>query len=302
MGVPPNNEMQRTSHGQDGGSPLISVFDRPVGREMRAWKELETDFRALRASGFDDARLDHQHGAAGEHWRVAGGASSQQIRRFEALARMAGLKLLEVPVTADWAEVAQERDPLVRWYRALRQVSGAYRVEGYGVQKDEHGNDAGVIYMGRVDSVYETSATLCATLESLATTPRSRVEVLCAVPRYSGPCQHWRAARSLLSSKDPDYAGAVHEAVSAVEGLCRTILGEPSITLGGALQRLRQRNLLHPALSRGIEGLWAFASAEPGIRHGAASAPAVKPHEAHFVVDACEAALTLLLTIDGGQG
>ncbi len=24
--MPPNNEMQRTSHGQDGGSPLISVF------------------------------------------------------------------------------------------------------------------------------------------------------------------------------------------------------------------------------------------------------------------------------------
>ena len=133
---------------------------------MRAWCELEADFRALRAAGFDDARLDHQYGAAGEHWRVAA-ASAQQIRRFEALARMAGLKLLEVPVTADWAEVAQERDPLLRWYRALRHVSGAYRADGYGVQKDEHGNDSGVIYIGRVDSVYDTSATLCATLESL---------------------------------------------------------------------------------------------------------------------------------------
>jgi hypothetical protein len=28
-GVQPNNEMQRTSHGQDGGSPLISVFAGP---------------------------------------------------------------------------------------------------------------------------------------------------------------------------------------------------------------------------------------------------------------------------------
>jgi hypothetical protein len=267
---------------------------------MRAWSELEADFRALRGSGYDDARLDHQHGAAGEHWRLAGGATSQRIQRFEALARIAGMKLLEVPVVADWAEVPQERDPLVRWYRALTQVSGAYRVDTYGVQKDEHGNDAGIIYMGRVGSVYETSATLCATLESLATTPHSRVEVLCSVPRYSGPGQHWRAARSLLSSKDPDYAGAVHEAVSAVEGLCRIILDDPSITLGDALQQLRRRNLLHPALSRAVEGLWGFASAEPGIRHGAASAHIVKAHEAYFVVDASEAALALLLTIDGG--
>ena len=267
---------------------------------MRAWSELEADFRALRSAGFDGARLDHQYGAAGEHWRIAA-APSQQIRQYEALARMAGIKLLEVPVTADWVKVAEERDPLFRWYRALRHVSGAYKVNGYGVQQDEHGNDAGVIYMGRVDNVYDASATLCATLESLATMPRSRVEALCAVPRYSGPCQHWRAARVLLTSKDPDYGGAVHEAVSAVEGLCRIILSDSSITLGDALPRLRQRKLLHPALLQSIAGLWGFASAEPGIRHGAASASIVKPHEAHFVVDACEVALTLLLTVDGGR-
>jgi hypothetical protein len=268
---------------------------------MRTWSELEADFRALRSGGFDNARLDHTFGTSGETWYVAAAGSTQQIRRFEALARMAGLKLLEVPITADWPEVAQERDPLHRWYRALRHASGAYRVETYGVQKDDHGNDAGVIYMGRVDRVYDVSATLCSTLESRATTPRSRVEVLCAVPRYSGPCQHWRTARTLLSGKDPDYRGATHEAISAVEGLCCIILDEPSITLGAALQRMRQRNLLHPALVKSIEGLWGFSSAERGIRHGAATASAVKPQEAHFVVDACESALTLLLTIDGGR-
>jgi hypothetical protein len=26
LATPPNNEMQRTKHGQDGASPLISVF------------------------------------------------------------------------------------------------------------------------------------------------------------------------------------------------------------------------------------------------------------------------------------
>jgi hypothetical protein len=265
---------------------------------MRTWNELESDFRTLRGSSFD-ARLDHQHGAAGEHWRVAAASSPQEVRQFEALARIAGQKLLEVPSIADYAELVAEHDPLLRWYRALRHASGAYRTDGYGIQKDADGNDAGVIYMGRIDRVYEASATLCATVESFATTPRSRADVLCAVPRYSGPCQHWQAARSLLSAKEPDFAGAIHEAISALEGLCRIILNEPTVTLGDALHRIRQRGLLHPALSRSLEALWGFASTEPGIRHGATVASMPKPHEAHFVVDACEAALTLLLTIDG---
>jgi hypothetical protein len=30
----PNNEMQRPKHGQDGASPLISVFDGPIWNEL----------------------------------------------------------------------------------------------------------------------------------------------------------------------------------------------------------------------------------------------------------------------------
>jgi len=171
----------------------------------------------------------------------------------------------------------------------------------YGIQKDSEGNDAGAIYMARIQNVYETSATLCATLEALATAPRRRAELLCAVPRYNGPCQHWRSAQSLLASEEPNYAKAAHEAVNAVEGLCRIILDQPSITLGDALKILKQRKLLHPTLAKSIEGLWGFASAEPGVRHGAARLLAVKPHEAQYVVEACDATLVLLLALDAGQ-
>jgi len=267
---------------------------------MRSWTDLEAAFRALPTPGFEP-RLDHQSGAAGGHWRLAAG-SPGDTERFEALARIAGTKLLSLPVASDWSDIAAEQEPIRRWYLALRQLSSSYRVDGYGVQKDEQGQDAGVIWLGRIDRVCEASASLCLKLESLAASPRRRVDVLCAVPRYSGPCQHWRAAQDLLSAAEPDLSGAVHEAVSAVEGLCRIILGEPSITLGDALQRLRQRGLLHPALARTVEGLWGYASAEPGIRHGASVVTTLKPHEAHFAVDACEAALTLLLAVDGDVG
>ena len=97
------------------------------------------------------------------------------------------------------------------------------------------------------------------------------------------------------------FAKAAHEAVSAVEGLCRIILNDRSVTLGDALKRLTKRKLLNPALAKSIEGLWAFTSREPGVRHGAGTPSAVKPEDAQFVVEACDAALVLLLAIDARQ-
>jgi hypothetical protein len=173
-------------------------------------------------------------------------------------------------------------------------------MNGYGIQKDENGNDAGMFTMGTIRSVYENSATLCATLESLASTPRKRAELLCAIPRYAGPCKHWREAQSALTKEEPDYAGAAREAVSALEGLCRIILRDDSVTLGKALKCMESKGLLDPRLAKSIEGLWSYASGKPGVRHGAVASSSVEPHEAEFVVEACDAAIVLLLTIDGG--
>lgn len=265
---------------------------------MRSWSQLETDFWGLRISSGFDFRLDHQDGAAGERWHVAGAGSPQTELRFKTLARTAGEKLLEVPAAAGWPGVAEERDPVIRWYRSLRRLSGAYCSDIYAIQKDIEGNDAGAITLATIQRVYETSATLCATLESLTLAPRRRAELLCTVPRYAGPCQHWREAHSILASEEPDFAAAAHKAVSAVEGLCRIILSDSSITLGEAVKRLRSQGLLHPVFAKCIEGLWGFASSEPGVRHGAASIPAVKSRDALFVVEACEAVVVLLLALD----
>ncbi|MCL4368124.1 MAG: hypothetical protein M1337_02965 [Actinobacteria bacterium] len=174
-------------------------------------------------------------------------------------------------------------------------------MNGYGVQKDRDGNDHGIITMATIQGLYDNSATLCATLESLASVPRRRAELLCAVPRYARPCRHWRSAQSILADEEPNFSRTAHEAVSAVEGLCRIILGDPSITLGEALKRLKKDGLLHPALAKSIERLWGFASAEPGVRHGAVTSAAVKPRDAQYVVEACDAALVLLLALDGGS-
>jgi hypothetical protein len=266
---------------------------------VRGWSEIEAEFRSLRGNGLD-VRVDHQDGSDGEYWRLAGASNASARAKFNALARMAGEKLLEVPAAVEWAGVAQERDPVIRWYRALRHLPGAYELRGYGIPVDNEGNETGLIGLASIRNVYEMSAALCATLESLSATPRRRAELLCSVPRYSGPCQHWRSAQAILNDANPDYGKAAHEAVSAVEGLCRVILGDPVVTLGAALNKLRRDDRIHPALAKSIDGLWGFASAEPGVRHGAPTAARIKPHEAQYVVESCDAALVLLLALDGG--
>ena len=181
-------------------------------------------------------------------------------------------------------------DPVLRWYEALRQLSGAYRTDFYATETD----GTGAIFISRIDDVCATSATLCTVLESLSAVPRRPLEMLAGVPRYAGPYGHWRAAQEKLSANEPDFAGAAREAINAVEGLCRVILGDESLTLGKCLSKMRERGLLDPALAKGLDALWGFASAEPGIRHGAARAHAVRPRDARYVVEANNAALVLL--------
>jgi hypothetical protein len=266
---------------------------------VRTWTDLETAFRDLARPGFEP-RLDYQSGVAGENWRIVA-ILPGDAARFEALARISGTKLLSAPAVADWPDILAESDSVHRWYTALRQLSPAYRVDGYAVQEDR-GQDGPVIWIGRIDNACEASAILCLRLESLAATPRMRAEALCSVPRYAGPCQHWRAAQGCLAAAEPDLSAAVHEAVSAVEGLCRIIVGDPNVTLGDALKRLAQRDLLHTALSKAIERVWGYSNTEPGVRHGASVLKVLKASEAEFAIDTCEAAVILLMAIDGGTG
>ena len=141
---------------------------------MRSWDQLESNFRALRESGYAP-RLDHQYGDAGEHWRIAGTPMLQGRLQFEALARLAGQKLLELPAMQQDASLADESDPLVRWYLALKQFSGAYRTDFYATQADGDGQDAGVIFLARVDDLCATSAAFCTMLESFVP-PDDRLE------------------------------------------------------------------------------------------------------------------------------
>lgn len=117
-------------------------------------------------------------------------------------------------------------------------------------------------------------------------------------PRYHPTRQHWRKALELASQATPDLPNAVKEAVSAVESLAQVVVGKSGITLGDAVKQLRGQKRIPPGSDSVIEGLWTFANASPGARHGSAMPAHIDPSHWTFARTTAEATLRLLLDLD----
>jgi AbiJ N-terminal domain 4 len=102
--------------------------------------------------------------------------------------------------------------------------------------------------------------------------------------------QHLKSSRAALSERPvPNTAGAVSQATSAVECVLHDITGE-SMTLGKYLSAYP--NLFHPALRKGLGGIYGYAS-DDGARHGK-EGKLPTPEVARFVVATCSSICTLL--------
>lgn len=143
---------------------------------MNSWTELEAQFSELRTT-LQFSRLDIQWGDAGEHWRIAGGADRHIVRRFEALARVAGTKLINEGVILG-VDIDHEPDALTRWYKALRHASGLFRAGTYAQQLTTDGQPGGFIFTGSVDRIAEASAVLCVELAAGSRTRTSRKDMM----------------------------------------------------------------------------------------------------------------------------
>jgi hypothetical protein len=101
---------------------------------------------------------------------------------------------------------------------------------------------------------------------------------------------HLRFALSGLSARPKaNTSGAVAHATSAIECVLGEITGGP-LTLGKYLDK--HPGLFHPALKKGLDGIYGYASDE-GARHGKEGTEPSR-EEAEFVVAACAAICTLL--------
>jgi AbiJ N-terminal domain 4 len=101
---------------------------------------------------------------------------------------------------------------------------------------------------------------------------------------------HLRFAVNALSTRPkPNTSGAVAHATSAVECVLGEITGH-AMTLGKYLDKYP--SLFHPALKKGLDGIYGYASDE-GARHGKEGTEPAR-EEAEFVVVACAAVCCLL--------
>ena len=102
--------------------------------------------------------------------------------------------------------------------------------------------------------------------------------------------RHLRFAIGALSARPkPNTSGAVAHATSAVECVLGEITGQAT-TLGRYLDK--NPGLFHPALKKGLDGIYGYASDE-GARHGKEGTEPAR-EEAEFTVAVCAAVCTLL--------
>jgi hypothetical protein len=107
-----------------------------------------------------------------------------------------------------------------------------------------------------------------------------------------------KAVECLAKRPKADYANTMKEAISAVETLVRLIVSKPTATLGDALKVLKNYLPVHPALVNSWSNLYGYASAEPGVRHGAgADAPTVTNADAMYMLVTCSAIVSYLIEL-----
>lgn len=132
---------------------------------MNSWLDLEDRFRQL-CGPLLRLRLDIQSGSSGEYWNVTGMQRTADVQQFETLAGVAG-RMLELSFT-DKEEpektLLKEKNPRIRWYRTLKELSGEFQPELPATELDTDGNATGHLYIGSLHNVVATSANLCLTL------------------------------------------------------------------------------------------------------------------------------------------
>jgi hypothetical protein len=109
---------------------------------------------------------------------------------------------------------------------------------------------------------------------------------------------HLENALKLFSDrKSPDYRNSIKESISAVEAICRLIIGNKNATLGEALDMIEKKGKigLHGALKRAFDHLYGYTSSADGIRHAFSEEKlSVDFEEAKFMLVACSAFVNYL--------
>ncbi|WPL43546.1 AbiJ-NTD4 domain-containing protein [Priestia megaterium] len=109
---------------------------------------------------------------------------------------------------------------------------------------------------------------------------------------------HLSNALDLLSDRsNPDYRNSIKEAISAVESICKLIVGDSKTTLGRAINKIESETgiILHADLKEGLKKLYHYTSDSAGIRHAIKDDSTVDFEDAKYMLVTCSAFVNYLV-------
>ena len=125
----------------------------------------------------------------------------------------------------------------------------------------------------------------------------NEIEQACNVP-YNGCKAHIEKAVCFLADREhKDYKNCIKESISAVESVCKIIVGDEKATLGEAIKKLKEKGIkFHQALEKSFSMLFGYTSDEGGIRHAEGLfVSEVSFEEAKFMLVSCSAFVNYLI-------
>ncbi len=99
--------------------------------------------------------------------------------------------------------------------------------------------------------------------------------------------------------KNPDYANAVKESVSAVESLCKNLIkNDDKASLSELFKKLSIKNIrVHPSLQSACKKLYGYASDSDNVRHGGSKPSDITEEEALFMIVTCSAIVNYIKSL-----
>ena len=114
--------------------------------------------------------------------------------------------------------------------------------------------------------------------------------------KFSGISTHLKTAVGFLSDrKNPNFRNSIKESISAVESLSRIITNNPKATLGAALNKIEEKNAIHPALKKALSSLYGYTNDDGGIRHAMLDESNISHNDAKFMLVSCSAFINYML-------
>jgi len=107
---------------------------------------------------------------------------------------------------------------------------------------------------------------------------------------------HLENALRLIANRDsPDYRNSIKESISAVESISKVLASGTKNSLGSALDKLKAKIEIHPALERGFKQIYGYTSDSDGIRHALMEESKSDFEDAKYMLVACSAFVNYLI-------